>query len=197
MLNKIKNFWENHGFETLLSICVIFILLISLYNIIVGRKGTYAPNKNTLSNLRKKFPKIGPMGTKNSEGLNDKKDVEWNNKKESKGEAECRRVLQKLFNKPFISQRPDFLRNPVTGGVFNLELDCYNANLKLAVEYNGIQHYKYTPYFHRNYDHFTNQKYRDDMKRRMCKENGVYLIEVPYTVKIPDIEEFIINAYKK
>ena len=67
----------------------------------------------------------------------------------------------------------------------------------MAVEYNGIQHYKYTPYFHRNHDQFTNQKYRDDMKRRMCKDNGVYLIEVPYTVKLPDIEEFIINACKK
>ena len=198
MLNKIKKFWENHGFETLLSICVIFILLVSLYNIIVGKKGTYAPNKNTLTNLRKKF-KNGSGGSKNlsTSPREVNSNGEWNDKKESRGEAECRRILQKLFGVPFISQRPDFLRNPVTGGTFNLELDCYNSDLKLAVEYNGIQHYKYTPYFHRNYDHFTNQKYRDDMKRRMCRENGVYLIEVPYTVKIPDIEEFIINAYKK
>ena len=71
---------------------------------------------------------------------------------ESKGEKECRKVLENLFNKPFSKSRPDFLRNPVTGGNFNLELDCYNQELSLAVEYNGIQHYKYVPYFHRNND---------------------------------------------
>lgn len=191
MINKIKKFWEDHGFETILSICIIFILLVALYNIIAGKKGTYAPNKYTLSNLNKKFPKnLSKDFSKDFQN-------NFDGKRESKGEAECRRVLQKIFGRPFISQRPDFLRNPVTGGEFNLELDCYNPEMKLAVEYNGIQHYKYTPYFHRNHDQFTNQKYRDDMKRRMCKDNGVYLIEVPYTVKLPDIEEFIINACKK
>ena len=29
------------------------------------------------------------------------------------------------------------------------------------------------------------------MKRRICKENGILLIEVPYTVKIEDIKSFI------
>ena len=196
MITKIKKFLENHGFEVVLSICVMFILLAALYNIIVGKKGTYAPNKYTIQNLNKKFSKTGPHRESSSGKFNNFPE-KIDGKKESKGEAECRRVLQKIWGRPFISQRPDFLRNPVTGGDFNLELDCYNPELKLAVEYNGIQHYKYTPYFHRNYEHFTNQKYRDDMKRRMCKENGVYLIEVPYTVKLPDIEEFIINACKK
>jgi hypothetical protein len=113
---------------------------------------------------------------------------------DSKGETECRRVLTELFNKPFEKVRPSFLNNPVTGGNHNLELDCFNAELGLACEYNGAQHYKYIPFFHRNKEAFMNQKYRDDLKRRLCKEAGVILIEVPYTVK--NIKSYIYNQLK-
>jgi hypothetical protein len=94
-------------------------------------------------------------------------------------------------------KKPNILRNSVTsddsGSDFNLELDCYNARLKIACEYNGIQHYKFTPYFHKNKDAFQNQKYRDYMKRDLCMKNNITLIEVPYTVKLENIENFIIN----
>ena len=190
MINKLTNYFKKYGFELVLSACIVFILLAALWNTLVGKKGTYAPNKYTIHHLHQKFPKSNKPSANYNHHISE-------GKKESKGEAECRRVLQKIFRRPFLSQRPDFLKNPVTGGEFNLELDCYNPELKLAVEYNGIQHYKYVPYFHRNHEHFMNQKYRDDMKRRMCKDNGVILIEVPYTVKIPDIEQYIINACKK
>ena len=43
----------------------------------------------------------------------------------------------------------------------------------------------------KNKEAFYNQKYRDELKRRMCKDNGVYLIQVPDTVKIENIENFI------
>jgi hypothetical protein len=119
------------------------------------------------------------------------------NKKTSKGEEECRRVLQSIFNRSFASTRPDFLRNEVTGGLHNLELDCYNEELNLAVEYQGIQHVKFTPYFHKNYEAFLNQKYRDDMKRRICAERGVKLIEVPHTVKHGDIRNYIIRELQR
>jgi hypothetical protein len=71
--------------------------------------------------------------------------------------------------------------NPVTGSRHNLELDCYNDQLRLAVEYNGAQHYKYIPYFHKNKEAFYNQKYRDELKRLRCKELGIVLIDIPYT----------------
>ena len=119
------------------------------------------------------------------------KDKKGDGKGDSKGEIECKRVLESIFNKPFNKVRPDFLRNQVTGNTNNLEIDCYNDELKLGLEYNGRQHYEFVPYFHRNKETFYNQKYRDELKRIKCRDNGIMLIEVPYNIKIQDIERFI------
>jgi hypothetical protein len=181
---KVTKLWNDRGFEICLGLCVAALIIFALYNKFKGTKGTYSrPGQYFVSPSRDK--------SHNSHG------VKRGPPRESKGEAECRRVLQSLLRKPFPSQRPDFLRNPVTGGNFNLELDCYNAELGLAVEYNGVQHYKYTPYFHRSKDHFMNQKYRDDMKKRICKENRIVLIEVPHTVKLENIREFLVEELRK
>lgn len=118
-------------------------------------------------------------------------------RRESRGEAECRRVVEKLFNVPFAKCRPQFLRNAVTSTAtadFCLELDCYNPELALAVEYNGRQHYEYVPFFHRNREAFYNQKYRDELKRIKCRENSVTLVEVPYSVPTGSIEAHIVAA---
>jgi hypothetical protein len=117
--------------------------------------------------------------------------------KDSKGEVECRRVLQRIFNRPFDKIRPNFLNNPVTGGNFNMELDCYDDGLKLGVEYDGRQHAEYTPFFHKNKEAFYNQQYRDELKKRMCKDNGVTLINIPHTVKHDDIEYYLMKELHK
>ena len=103
----------------------------------------------------------------------------------SKGENECRIFLETYFKKPFPNQR--VLRNPITNA--NMELDCYNEELKLACEYNGVQHYKYVKKMHPTRTHFNNQKYRDELKRTLCNEQGIDLIVVPYTVT--DIPQFL------
>ena len=112
----------------------------------------------------------------------------------SKGEAECRRVLEKIFNMPFPNVRPDFLRNKVTGE--NLELDMFNPHLRLACEYHGKQHFQFNKWMHKTPQNFQNQQYRDIMKRDICQKLKIHLIEVPYTVKFEDIESFIISKLK-
>lgn len=107
--------------------------------------------------------------------------------KMSSGEMRCKLYLEKVFNRPFTKIRPNFLKNNVTG--YNLELDLYNEELKLGVEYNGAQHYKYTKGVHKNYEHFLNQKYRDEIKKMLCYKNDIILIEVPFNVT--EIETFL------
>jgi hypothetical protein len=180
-LSDVKGIWDKYGFEIVLGFCVLFILVYALYRKVTKQKGTWSntyrlPPKE-LSTESIQSPRQAPT--------------------ESKGEAECRRVLQYYFKRPFNNSRPNFLRNPVTGGTFNLELDCFDAEMGLAVEYNGKQHFSYIPYFHRTKDSFTNQKYRDYMKVQKCQENKVTLIVVPYTVKIEDIKGFLERELRK
>jgi len=107
----------------------------------------------------------------------------------SKGEQICCETMEKIYGVPFRSQWPIWLRNPETGG--SLEIDCYNEDLKIGVEYNGIQHYVYPNHFHKTKEEFIAQCRRDQYKLETCDRNGVYLITVPYNVPHEKIEEYI------
>lgn len=109
--------------------------------------------------------------------------------KESKAEAITRRTLEEIYNKPFIQCRPDFLRNPETGE--NLELDCYNDELKIAAEYNGVQHYHWPNFTGQSEEQFFAQLKRDQYKVDVCDDNGIYLITIPHDVKYDDIPAYI------
>lgn len=164
-------FWNNWGFEILLLIS--FIIFVLYYITRLDKKGTYLKSGDLMFySTAKPKPKPKVVTT-------------------SKGEIICKNVMEKIFKRPFTKVRPDFLHNQVTGKC--LELDIFNEDLKLAVEYSGQQHYKYTPYFHKSYETFLNQRYRDEMKKVKCQEAGIKLIEVPYTVSHDKIEGFIIK----
>lgn len=81
------------------------------------------------------------------------------------------------------------------------ELDGFNDELKLAFEYDGEQHYKYVPHFHRNgIKDFENQQERDKNKVKLCKENNINLIKIPYTYThhTPNkLRKFIIGEINK
>lgn len=101
-------------------------------------------------------------------------------------EEQCRNIFENLFNVPFIKHRPDFLKNPSTGK--NLELDGWNPNIPtpigrgLAFEFNGPQHYHFTPRYHKTDRDFEDQIERDKLKRYLCDKYRVMLITIPYTV---------------
>ena len=175
-IKSIRKYCIDNGFEIMVILTIFLILILGLYYKITNKKGTW--NENIVLSSFKT-----PINKKQ--------------KSDSKGEIECRKVIENIFKIPFPKCRPDFLKNQVTGSNYNLELDCYNDKLKIAVEYNGSQHYKYNSYFHKNKDAFENQKYRDFMKKTLCEKNGILLIEVPYTIKIENIRNYIIQELKK
>ena len=113
----------------------------------------------------------------------------------SKGERECKRVMEKIYKVPFRNIRPTWLKNPKTNRC--LELDVYNPEKKIAVEYNGKQHYEWPNFTNCSYEEFKNQLYRDRVKKYLCKKHGVHLITVPYTVSIKHIENFIVSRLPK
>jgi hypothetical protein len=124
----------------------------------------------------------------------------------SKGESECRRVLERIYGVPFPSTWPEWLRSTETGR--KLEIDCfaeipysviglaYNGKVAIGCEYQGQQHYNYVASMQKDERAYQSQQWNDEFKRRICEARGVHLIEVPYTITIPHIKEFIVNALR-
>lgn len=106
-----------------------------------------------------------------------------------KYENKCREVFENIFQTEFPKIRPGFLRNNKTGK--NMELDGYNGDLKLAFEYQGQQHYNFSPYFHKTEEKFAEQVYRDRLKKELCEKNEIKLVEIPFNIEYDDLEDYI------
>lgn len=110
-------------------------------------------------------------------------------KKVNKTEEICRDIFEKIFKKKFPSVRPVFLKNPVTG--HNLELDGYCEELKLAFEYDGVQHAEFNKHFHKRPNEFIYQIKKDDFKSKKCKIEGIDLIRIPHYIHKESLEDYI------
>lgn len=101
----------------------------------------------------------------------------------------CRTIFQYLFEVNFNKIRPNWLLSPKKKP---MELDGYNEPLKLAYEFNGIQHYESVRGSDVEY-----QKKKDILKLELCIKEKITLIVIPYTVKIKNLPEYITNECKK
>ena len=111
----------------------------------------------------------------------------YNAKSPSKGEVECKAAAERIFGVPFHTVRPNWLKN-----VRNMEIDCYNEELGLGIEFHGVQHYRYNKKFHNGkLENLHKQIERDILKIKLCHENKKHLIVVPFNVPIDQIEAFI------
>ena len=201
IFQKISDLWNNYGFTFLLVVALLFILLYWFFWGRHKQHGSYSdkyaypfenPFENTFENPfeNQKYPKFTQRSPNKKKKEKYPHPVPNCSFKDSKGEIACREYLQNRFQRPFPKRRPKFMFNSVTGS--NLELDMFNKELRIACEYNGRQHYEYVPYLHGNKkENFYGQKYRDNMKREICQKLGIFLIEVPYTVKEKDIPDFL------
>ena len=100
-----------------------------------------------------------------------------------------------MFNTPF--ERIRSLSWLVNQRGKAMELDGYNPNLQLAFEYNGQQHYEIDGYFTTCQDQLI-RRYTDDAdKARLCKENGVALIVVPFSIPLIEIQSYVLIELTK
>ena len=58
--------------------------------------------------------------------------------------------------------------------------DFYIPHLKLFIEYNGIQHYKYVHFFHRTQKYFQYRELKDVMKKKYCIRKKYNLLIISY-----------------
>ena len=103
------------------------------------------------------------------------KNYEWCPLCKHTTERKCKFIFEDLLNKTFKPSAPKFLEG--------LRFDGYNEELKLAFEYQGIQHFKVMNrhFHHQGKKDFIAQKLRDQKKRDLCERNGIDLIEIPYS----------------
>lgn len=207
----MKSIFENITWQFCLIVLLIIIFILYLF---WGNKKKYTnpPLSNKISNYSDLLKSLNSINissdtssdTSSESSLNDHFILKETNNivsqgpkqygdgsRKSKGEQICCKSLEEIYGKSFYTVRPNFLRNPETGR--NLELDCYNHEIKIAVEYNGIQHYKWPNFTGQSKLEFENQLRRDNLKRRLCDDNGIYLITVPYNVPHNHIKNYIIH----
>lgn len=118
--------------------------------------------------------------------------------KGSKSEEIARVVFQTLFGRKFKKVRPEWLRYPQTGRL--LELDGYNADMKIAFEYQGAQHRDWQI---GNEGKVGLQKRleRDEWKRKQVRAQGISLVELwdttPYEDFGPEIRNQLLKLGRK
>jgi hypothetical protein len=191
IFKPIVKSWKANAYKILVMCSIIFLVVLSIYSYKTGQDGTWDDNAMYDPSMRSVRYHLNQFTNQNTVGQN-QVTAQREPRGDSKGEIECRRVLEEHFGKPFPKQRPTFMTNSVT--TRNLEIDCFNHDLRLGVEYNGIQHYQFVPHFHKNKETFMLQRYRDDMKKRLCQDNNITLISIPYTVPIEQIRNVILNS---
>lgn len=103
-------------------------------------------------------------------------------------ETLTRQIIQEITKKTFVKTKPLWLINDRGN---QMEIDMYNDELKLGIEYDGKQHDKLT-YYSKTQDKLNHRMEDDQLKRKLCRVNGVTLICVPHVYDTKEsIEQFI------
>lgn len=105
--------------------------------------------------------------------------------KSSIEEEWTRCLVEHHFGKEFINVRPNWLINPETNK--NLEIDLFNDELGLAIEYHGPQHYKAIYGEERLQKSLRN----DGARRVLCEKNNVRLIEIKHPEQKKTKKDFL------
>lgn len=78
-----------------------------------------------------------------------------------------------------------------------LSLDFYLPHYNLAFEYQGIQHDKFSKFFHGDQNGFKKQIKRDESKRTWCDLNNIVLVEVRGELDNSELMLLIENSRKQ
>jgi len=103
--------------------------------------------------------------------------IDWNKKSRSKFQLET-----KNFLKPYWQHDIVFEEFRMVGT--RLSFDFYNANKKIIIEVQGVQHTKFVKFFHGNKLKYLQQLKRDDKKYEFCQKNNLRLVEIYPTDKV-------------
>ena len=105
----------------------------------------------------------------------------------------CRQYFEGIFGKKFPKGRPKWLKSKKG---FQMELDGYCKEQKIAFEYNGEQHYNEVAHFSGNYTLKQRKEY-DVWKENLCNIHGITLFTIPYTINFDRMKDYICKICSK
>jgi hypothetical protein len=73
-----------------------------------------------------------------------------------------------------------------------LFFDFFVKELRLFIEVQGQQHYKYTRHFHGDISGFIASKKRDNLKIEYCEKNEFDLVKIDFDDKVETIEDLLL-----
>jgi hypothetical protein len=77
-----------------------------------------------------------------------------------------------------------------------LRFDFYIPEINLIIEYNGVQHYKYTPYIHECLSDYIEQIDKDNLKKLYLVSHNINYLEISYK-DYKDITNLLENKIKE
>ena len=102
-------------------------------------------------------------------------------RKRSKYHIRARNLLKEMYHSYRMLEEvklPGSTQSHRKGVLF---LDFFVPQIKLAIEVHGQQHYKYTPFFHKNKADFAIAKAKDEDKIEWCELNKIDIIVLKYS----------------
>ncbi len=109
------------------------------------------------------------------------------------GEQICRTTFEQLFKSKFDKNKPSWLLNSRGN---RMELDGFSSKLKIAFEYNGIQHYQIS--------HYTDTKEKlklrindDEDKKKQCTKEGIKLFVFDFNDDLLQLPKLIRQKSKQ
>lgn len=103
------------------------------------------------------------------------------------GEELVRATLEEAF------PGHDFDRTRRETWMEGLELDGYNEVLRLAFEYQGIQHYQRVEHFQETEEKFEAQLIRDALTELRCTTEFITLLVIPHTIGFLNLRTYVRN----
>lgn len=71
----------------------------------------------------------------------------------------------------------------------NQRIDLFVPSLGVAIEYNGIQHDTYVPFFHKDFEDYKKGREYDQRKLEYLTTKGVKLVTIPHNKMVKSSEE--------
>lgn len=113
----------------------------------------------------------------------------------SKGELDILNILQEK-NIDYISQFPIRKSDKYSEKwkfIKNCKFDFYLPKYNTIIEYHGIQHYIFSPFFHGTIEGMNKRRKRDCNKREFCIQNNLEYFEIKYDEDISERLNYILQ----